>query len=67
MNLLQKKEPNPPPWRRSWAQDNSSRAAGQWFLEKIQNGEGSFTLADFKVSSEEGHSITLLAHYIFRL
>ena len=39
MNLLLNREPNPPPWSRSWAQDNSSRAAGQRFLEKIQNGE----------------------------
>ena len=27
MNFLIKKEPNPPPWGRSWAQDKSSRLA----------------------------------------
>ena len=39
-----KKEPNPPPWGISLAQDKSSRAVRQGGLEKIQNGERRFTL-----------------------
>ena len=39
-----KKKPNPQPWSRSWAQDDSSRAARPAVLEKIQNGGRRFTL-----------------------
>ena len=44
MNFLQKRSKLPPPHEgRSWAQDKSTRAARQRFLEKNQNGGRRFT------------------------
>ena len=36
---------------------------GQWFLEKIQNGDEDSHSTDLSVLGEEGHSTILLAHY----
>ena len=63
MNFLLKKEPNPPPWGRSWAQDKSSRLArsavfrenSKWWCEDSH-------LTDSSVSGEEGHSTIVLTN-----
>ena len=52
-----KKEQNPPPWGRSWAQDKSSRVArsavfrenSKWWTKILSHS------TDLSVSSEEGH------------
>ena len=58
-------EPNPPFWGRSWAQNESSRAARSAVFRENSKLWTKIHTRLTCVSGEEGHSTFLLAHYTF--